>query len=185
MSIRREALYGFVEELPEAATERLHAALLDPHASMREMARFYLRKLGEQDFAGFYRVRLEQGAHAQLATVISGLGETGVAEDANQVVKFLGYPMVRVRRAAVRSLGRLDAGGNVENLVTMLQDPASSVAKAARDVFLAKQNLLSGQRLGAIYQSTRLPRVCQIAVSLIAHLGWWESCAIPDRGRWF
>ncbi len=55
MPVRREALYGFAEQAPAAAPERLRAALTDPHVSMREAARFYLRKLGESDFADRYR----------------------------------------------------------------------------------------------------------------------------------
>ena len=52
MPVRREALYGHVEQLPAFAGAYLRHALFDPHPSIREAARFHLDKRGEGDVAG-------------------------------------------------------------------------------------------------------------------------------------
>jgi hypothetical protein len=57
------------------------------------------------------------------------------------------HPSTRVRRAAVRGMGRLDVDGSHERLAAALQDCSPSVAKAARDAMLSSHHLLLAQRL--------------------------------------
>ena len=126
MPVRREALYGFVERLPGWAKGRLRAGLLDPHVSIRELARFHLRGPGETDHAELYR-RLLNAPDGTLAVAIAGLGETGVAADAPAVSKYLADADPRVRRAAVRSLSRLDPDGHNGELLAAVADESPLV----------------------------------------------------------
>jgi hypothetical protein len=178
MPVRREALYGRVERMPASASRYLRETLLDPHASMRDAARFYLGKRGEGDVAEFYRERLAAAAENELATVISGLGETGGVADAAAVARFLDHPMPRVRRAAVRAVGRLDREGHGEQIVAALGDDSPTVAKAARDAVSGRPELRTAGRLWPIFESARRPHVRRIVLELLAELRWWDAAPL-------
>lgn len=175
MSVRREALYGYVEKLPDLASDVLHAALLDPHPSMREAARFYLRRSGMEDFAGFYRNLLEEATGSELAAAFAGLGETGTVQDGPRLAALLTHSNARVRRAAVRAVGRLDTESFVDALLKALQDPFASVAKAARSVLETHPRLVPPERLWSIFEDGEQPHTRRIALALMAKLGWWDS----------
>ncbi len=178
MSVRREAIYGFVEQLPDVATTYLRRALTDSHPSIREVARFHLRKAGENDFVDFYRVLLSTAGNG-LHVAVAGLGETGTPADAHIIQPLVTAPNPRVRRAAIRALGRLDGEGQYnEAVLAALGDDSARVAKAARDVLLTRRHLLSADRLSATYDGARHPHVRRITLSLIAQLTWWDSAPL-------
>ncbi|HET6248192.1 MAG TPA: hypothetical protein VFE47_10885 [Tepidisphaeraceae bacterium] len=178
MPVRREALYGFVERLPSMASNRSRAALLDPHASTRDLARFFLRQTGDRDFAGYYREHLTETDGRKLAAAIAGLGETGAAEDAADLQRFASHPDSRVRRAAIRAIAAMAFDANVDRFMAALQDRSMSVSKAARDILLAHTHGLSPQRLWSIFESTDVPHVRLVTLALIAQLRWWDSGAL-------
>jgi HEAT repeat protein len=154
---------------------RLREWLLDPHASMREAARFYLRARGETDFAAFYRERVREGADGELAAAVAGVGETGVRADAEIVRAFLGHKKARVRKAAVRAVARLDAEGCAEALLARLNDEAPGVVAAARDALLARPHLLKAGRLGAAFEAAKGVAARRAVVALAAELPWWDG----------
>src|SRR5205807_9270325 len=102
MTVRREALRIAVKRNSPASLAELRSALLDSHTSMREEARYHLRKLDLMDVAAFYRDHLLAGEGLTLHAVISGLGETGAAADDHLIVPFTSHPDSRIRRAAIR-----------------------------------------------------------------------------------
>jgi hypothetical protein len=179
MPVRREAVYGYVERLPQAAPGVLRRSLLDGHVSMRELARFHLRQQGESDFAAFYRSKLGQAAGRERAAAIAGLGETGSAEDVGHVELFLSDPDPHVRRAAVRALGRLDADGrSLERFLIALDDGSAAVAKAAREALRSRVYLLSPPRLWSIFTATTHRHTRRAVLSLVAALSWWDSAPL-------
>ena len=178
MPVRREALYGYFERLPAAAADRLEASQFDPHASIRETARFLLRKLGERDPAAPYRDRLGDAETPDLPIAIAGLGEAGLAADAALVERFLGHPSAAVRRKTVRALGRLDAGRYREQFLAALADPAGGVVKAARQIVRRQLFGVPPERLESIVQSTAQPHSRRAVLSLIAELNWWDGAAM-------
>jgi HEAT repeat protein len=178
MPVRREALYGYFEQLPHAALDRLESSQFDPHASIRETARFFLRKRGERDPAAPYRDRLSNADGPDLAVAIAGLGETGIAADAARVEGFLGHSSAAVRRETVRALGRLDAGRYAEQFLTALSDPAGGVVNAARQIVRRQLFGIPPERLESIFQSTTQPHSRRAVVSVIAELNWWDGAAI-------
>lgn len=125
--VRKEALLGFLSEHPE-----LRASLWDPCASIREMVRFYLRKYANLDLAAAYRESLPRARGAELAVALLGLGETGGRRDAALVAPYTGPGEVRVRKAALCALGRLDAQGHAALLLAAASDPHPGVSRAAR-----------------------------------------------------
>jgi hypothetical protein len=176
MPVRREALYAVAEKLPKIADTHLRLALVDSHISMREAARFYLRKRGEEDFSAFYRNRLTSSDREDLAVAIAGVGETGRTQDAALGAPFLGHAEPRVRCAAVRAVARLDPDAFWESFLHALQDASPSVAKAARAALLERPHALSAEKLWSIFNATDKAHVRRIVLSMIAQLRWWD-CA--------
>jgi HEAT repeat protein len=178
MPVRREAIYGYVERLPNSAEQYLRGALLDPHLSMREAARFFLNKAGFADFLGVYESAIEFTDEKVRAAAVSGLGEVGAKVDAQRIAPLLHDASTRVRRAAVRATARLDIEGSVDALVEALEDPGSAVAKAARDALIRRPGLLDSHRLWAMFERPKLPQTRRILVSMFAKLPWWDSAAL-------
>ena len=175
MPVRREALSGLVEKAPDKAPSALRVALLDRHASIREIARFYLCKFGGFDARAFYREVTQSGMQSVLSPAIAGLGETGTADDAGLVLLWLRHPSAKVRRAVVRSVGRLAGDAHVNDLLRAFEDDRPSVTHAARDALRGRLHLVTGERLWDIYRGDRRPHVRRDALILVAGLGKWPS----------
>jgi hypothetical protein len=108
--------------LDVAPAEARETALLDPHAGVRNDARFLL---GKRDYAVIYRARLPAlGA-------ISGLGETGSKADAKLLSPLLFDERTEIRRRALESYARLLGDEAATELLVALQDPSSRVRRAA------------------------------------------------------
>lgn len=175
MPVRREALLGLVERSPDPAGPALRAALLDPNASIREVARHYLGKSGGFDARAYYREAVRSGTPDALPPALAGLGETGSGEDAESVVPWLNYPGTKIRRVAVRALGRLDGDARVGDLLRALEDERSSVGRAAREALRGRVHLVAGDRLWGVFVRARRPHVRRHVLPLLAGLGKWES----------
>ena len=148
---------------------------------MRQAARFYLRELGAADFAAFYRERLGPAERPDLWVVVTGVGETGSASDAADLVQFLTHPDARVRRSAVRAVGRLDGDANLDPLLAAVQDPSPGVARAARDAVLPRIHLVQPSWLETILEARAEPHVRRAALSLVAELRWWDGAPLLIR----
>lgn len=175
--VRREAVYGYVERLPQHAPDVLQALLLDRRTSMREIARFYLRQRREIDYAAFYRTQLLNAPRELKAAAVAGLGETGTANNIGDIEPLLSDHDHRVRRAAIRALGRLDTEGHaVDHALQLLADPSPAVSKAARKVLLAHACMITPKALWRIFIESAYAR--ETVLSLIANLGWWDSAPL-------
>lgn len=187
MPVRREALYGVVENSSELPRAALHAALLDSHASIREIARYYLSKLEGFDPREFYIEALRSGNAKTLGSVIAGLGETGRREDAALIQPWFTDSSTKVRRAAVRALGWLDADHYLGELLRALEDDRASVSRAARDALQTRLSHLDPQVLWRLFIQNHHPHVRRAVFKLIAGMGKWASlpyliqaCSDPD-----
>jgi len=130
MPLRRKTLHAIMERFPDQAKAYLEHALLDRHASIREYARFYLRSVfNREDFHTFYASCLSQRPYEETSpSVILGLGETGASSCIPLIEPFLLHPKVKVRKAAVRSIGKLHSS-NQTVFIQALLDPSPSVSK--------------------------------------------------------
>ncbi|MFD5318803.1 hypothetical protein [Streptomyces sp. NPDC127098] len=120
--VRAEALYALARVGDVAAAE---AALADRHPTVRAVAQAALRRAGTDPAA---RYRALVGAPHPAPGAIAGLGETGVAADADLVRARLDHPRPRGRAEAVRALRRLGAT-DPDTLLAMLTDPSGSVTR--------------------------------------------------------
>jgi HEAT repeat protein len=175
MPVRREALSGLVEKAPASSGAALRTSLLDPHVSVREVARYYLEKSEGFDARSYYREVIRSGSPEALPQAIAGLGETGTREDAGIVGPWLTHPSTTFRRAAVRALGRLDGDSHVGELLRALNDDQSSVSRLAKEALRGRLHLVVRDRLWELFERNRQSHVCRHALALLSGLGKWEG----------
>ncbi len=158
MLVRREVLLARLDVPGVNRQVILRAALLDRHASMRETARYYLRKDGGRcgaafDFRNFYLEKRESAELRTLPQVILGLGECGECEDANIVAPYVEMADVRVAKAAIRACGALDRKNRLLWFVALLTDARPGVARAAARELIAARDAAPVTQLREILRS--------------------------------
>jgi len=178
MPVRREALYGYVEKkLPEAG-EVLRKALLDRHRSMREIARFHLSKTERLDLLSYYQAKIGVEKERPRCAAILGVGEVGKSQDAADLAPLLRDPSPRVKQAAIRAIGHLDAAAFLGELSALLDDERAGIARAARDAIAAHSELLAPARLRDLFMRATHSRTRQFLISLFGRLWWWDSAPL-------
>jgi HEAT repeat protein len=173
--VRREALRILVQQNSPALLVELRAALLDTHASMREEARYHLRKLDTMDVAGFYRDHFLAGEGVDLYSVISGLGETGAASDDHFIVPYTTHPASKIRGAAIQALAKLNRNAHVGLFIEALNDQVPHVSRQALNALAHKASSLNGERIWELFRSATHEHVKRNALALIEKLGKWDS----------
>ena len=171
--VRREALRILVQQNSPVLLAELRAALLDAHASMREEARYHLRKLDTTDVAAFYRDHLLTGE--VLYSVISGLGETGATSDDQFIVPYTSHHQSKIRGAAIQALAKLNRNAHVGLFIEALTDPVPHVSRQALNALADKASAINGEPLWEIFRSATHAHVKRNALSLMARLGKWDS----------
>lgn len=174
--IRREALSLWVKAFPANAGEKLMLALLDGCRSVREEARYHLRKNDDSDFAQFYRDALVGGDSKVLGATISGLAESGIPEDAELVLPFLFHPMAKIRRAACRCLMVLGGAKFVHRIFQMVLDDSPGVSAQARKALEPHTGSLTATKIWNTFKATAKPVHARLnLLRLIAALPKWEK----------
>ncbi|HET7464077.1 MAG TPA: hypothetical protein VFJ82_22665 [Longimicrobium sp.] len=183
-SSARVRLHGvtLARRLGEGAEPVLLLAAIDENATVRLFARAELKERGRTLDAAFYRAALAQmpGSGGALA----GLAETGAADDAGAMERYLFSPRVRLRVAAVQGVARLRRHDAVPELLRMLGDSAPKVSRAAAGELRALP--FAAASVAALYESGTA-HVRRNALRLLVRRGKWEglvwalrACADPD-----
>lgn len=173
MPVRREGFRIEAESNPGEASSVWRRALLDSHASIRDLARYALGKMGSFDAAVFYRqVIAEKGISLPSA---SGLAECGDQTDLASVRSLLSHPQPRFRVVAIRGLARIAREQSVNDLVGSLQDGSPSVVREAKRQLESFLSDASGDCLFAIVSEAKSEHTKRCAVQLIFDKGKWQS----------
>jgi hypothetical protein len=128
--IRANALRAAVAADADGSLPALSKALLDTSASLRECARYHLRRLlGETDFAAYYRhaITIDRG---DLIAAVAGLGETGTSADVPAVLPFLSGHS-RLAQTALKAAARLGGDRARPDIFEALGDPRPGVRRTA------------------------------------------------------
>ena len=171
--VRSFALEIYNRFYPSESHTVLEKAILDENISIRETARFLMSKECTYDFADIYRNILSEN-NACIGAIL-GLGETGSNEDAVYVVPFLDDVRVKVVRATVKSLSKLDFEEVKSTLIDMLADPRPGVSKEVRRILKGKINALDAERIYEIYKSSSLNHIKKNAAILLFSLSKWDA----------
>jgi hypothetical protein len=148
-------------------------ALLDGNASIRELARFHLGRLGEVDWPGAYRRALIEQPY--LLAALNGLGETGDGSDLTAIRGHLESPHPSRRRAAVRAFAKLGGESVVADLLGCLQDDSPAVVREVRKLLEAYPSALDCERLCRMAMEDHRQKVRETALRLINSTGKWRS----------
>jgi len=173
LPVRLEAIRILAEKNPVQAMQIYTVALLDAHVVIRFYARYQITSLGGMDFAAFYRDSVAQGK--EIYPAICGLGETGNASDEEIILPYANHPHPKIRRAAIKALGRLNPKANIELFFQALVDPLPGVSREALKALEMDKHLLGPQRLWEAFENASLPHVKKNLLCLIAMLSKWES----------
>lgn len=175
LPIRRDALWQLATKRPDLAAEPLQAALLDDDSFMRDIARQFPQIANIPDLRVFYIEAIGRVQDRQLPAAICGLGETGQAGDANQVILFLGSQVTKLRRAAVNALGRLDGSGHLGTLIQCLSDETPGISKEALKALLPMARQISLEQLEERLTSKMAFHVRRNTLTLVVHSGKWRK----------
>lgn len=176
MPIRRTALQITVARFPANAYAALFIALLDTNATIREVARYYLRRQAPMDFAAFYRDALETCMGNDVVGAIHGIGETGTAADAERLLPFAFEGSIRRRKAAIAEIAHLQQGDRYLSLFSeALVDALPGLSHAGRDALLDRAYLLDTGWLAQRLQTSPYVHVRKNVLRLLARLGKWPS----------
>jgi hypothetical protein len=173
MPVRREGFRIEAEGNPDEASSIWQRALLDRSASIRELARYSLGKIGAFYTAGFYRLNLaEKGISLSAA---SGLAECGDETDLAFLRSLLTHQQPRFRRVAIRGIARIAREGAVEHLARSLRDRSPSVVREAGRRLEEFLGDVRGESLFAIVNEADSENARRCAVQLIFYKGKWQS----------
>jgi hypothetical protein len=161
----------FAEHAGEVAL--LRAAALDAAAIPRGIAASGLARRGI-DVAALYRAAVEADGEVRLGAV-AGLGERGVAGDAETVARFLGHRRARMRETAMVAYARLAPGDAAPILARMLEDAAPSVSRAAMRQLEERRIWLDPATLEALHAPANPRHVRVHALRLMSRHGRWDG----------
>ena len=173
MPVRREALIIQADTSPDSGRGVWRHALLDGNASIRELARFHLGKLGEVDWPEVYRRALVE--HPQSLAALSGLGETGDRSDLTAIRSCLDSPLPIRRRAAVRAFAKVGGESALPELLGYLQDASPAVIREVRKHLEASPSSLDGEWLCRVAMEDHRGHVRETALRLLNAMGKWGS----------
>ena len=173
MPVRREAFIIQADASPDSGRRVWREALLDGNASIRELARFHLGKLGEIDWPEVYRRALIEQPQSMAA--LSGLGETGDQSDLISIRGLLESTLPSRRRSAVRAFAALGGESVIADLLGYLQDDSPAVIRELRKHLEAWPSALDGEWLCHVSMEDHRHQVTETALRLIYAMGKWTS----------
>lgn len=171
--IRILALKQYLAIKSEESISVLEKFLFDKNVSIREMARSYLKQKGNYDFAAIYRKALQN--EKLLYGAICGLGETGQSEDTEYLIPYLDTKQVKIVKAVLRSLSRLDFQTYKSLLIPFLDDERPGVSKEAYRILYKQIVSSDGQKIYSIYQQSEAEHTKMNTARLLSSLSKWEA----------
>ncbi|GAA0765013.1 hypothetical protein GCM10008908_00930 [Clostridium subterminale] len=165
-----ETLYTFQ---PEGAINVLEKSLFDRNQSVRSLSRYLLSKHKKYDFAAIYRDAIQK--NEQLYSSICGLGETGNTSDSKIISTFMSNDTIKIVKASINSLARLDFQEYEEELIFIIKDERVGISKAARSVLYKKIDVSDADTIYEIFKQAIYDHVKINTCILLCSLSKWES----------
>jgi len=170
----RRLAWEFCRERVGAAADRMREAFLfDASATLRsEAQRAWGEREGESPLR-VYREAVADSSSARLVAALTGLAESGTSEDVPRVEPFLMHARARVRRAALRALGRLAPDVASDRFVeALLTDSPGVASEAARWLRKRRSDLVNADLWGRAMDATDARRI--LVLKLLGELEKWE-----------
>lgn len=173
---RREALRILFDLSQDGGKDLAVKALTDHSASVRNLARWRLATLAPDfDCNTFYKgVLLNEPGRLEAASAIVGIGETGTKEDTAIIEKYTSSNDRALKKAAIKSLGKLDANKYLDRFVALLAAEDAGVSRETRQVLASQARLLNPKQLAEIAFSSPHSHVKRNALYLLSKSEKWE-----------
>jgi HEAT repeat protein len=171
--IRKFALETLYKFKLEDYINILEASLFDKNQSVRDLARYLLAKQKKYDFAVIYREAIQK--NEKLYSSICGLGETGDIKDSEIISEFLHSKVVKIVKASINALGRLDIHGYKDVIILSLNDERAGISKTARRVLYEEIDVSDADALYNIFKQAIYEYVKINACVLLCSLSKWNS----------
>jgi HEAT repeat protein len=171
--IRFAALDMLYKYHHENCIEELKKALTDRSTSIRERARYLLRKNGYSDFSSFYIESIQN--QQNVIGAICGLGEIRGKDETKYLTHFLQSDKVNIVKATIKSLSKLDFSNFKELIITFVADPRIGVSRDARRILNKQITTNDGEKIYEIYKNSELEHVKINAAYLLCSLNKWNS----------
>lgn len=185
--IRIVAIELFHSLIPEETITILEKSLFDNNQSVRDLSRYLLSKHDKYDFAAIYRNAIQKSE--RLYPSIFGLGETGNINDSEIIVKFMDSDVVKIAKAAINALARLDIQGYKEKILLFLNDDRAGLSKTARRVLSKEIDTGDAETIYRIFKKATCEHVRINSCILLCSLSKWnairyiiEFCADKNEG---
>jgi hypothetical protein len=185
MPIRRVAYTTEAELCPDSAVSIWKLAMLDSKQSIRELAHFWLRRLGVSDLAAGYRQTVHADPSARGA--LEGLADLAESEDEPFFEELLNHPIPRYRCIAIRAIVGIKKVEGIPRILPLLISGHACLIKAVSKSLASLGEKLSGQQLLDIVTQATTDHIQHIAIRMMMDLGKWASipwllkCAcLPD-----
>jgi len=174
MPIRREAINLSVQNGLENSMKLLKNALCDNHSSIREFARWHLKKQGKSQshFQSIYREAIKHDP-PQIGA-LSGIGEVGEADDVQRVFPFLDHERARLRKAAFRAIANINPEELKDVVLERLQNDTPSVVKEAGNYIVKHLQFYYVPDLWDIFLNTERHIVKVCLLSIIERMSKWQ-----------
>lgn len=160
-----------------AALPALEAALLDPTASVREIAQHHLARLAPRELGAFYRAALDDAAPRsprRLRTCLAALAALRDGADEPRFTAFLEHDAASVVAAALSALAKVAPASARARAVTLLAAPDGVVSRAASQVLRGVVGASDADALLHAAETARTPGGQRRAVELLRNLPRWQ-----------
>ncbi|MDF2613801.1 MAG: hypothetical protein K0S71_1587 [Clostridia bacterium] len=168
------------------AVDTLEKSLFDKNQTVRRLARDLLNKYKEYDYSSIYRHAIYK--NEDIYACICGLGETGNISDAKIITEFILADSVKIVRASLYALSKLDFKGYKEQFIFLLKDLRPGVSKAAKRVLYGQINNNDEKTIYDIFKEAIYDHVKVNTCTLLCSLSKWvairyilEFCADKDQ----
>lgn len=165
-----ELLYSF---MPKQSINILEKSLFDNNQSVRDISRYLLSKNKKYDFAAIYRDGIQK--NEKLYSSICGLGETGDINDSKFIVKFINSDVVKIVKASIIALSRLDIQGYKEKILLCLKDKRAGISKTVRKVLYKEINDSDADKIYSIFKQDTYDHVKINSAILLCSLSKWNA----------
>jgi HEAT repeat protein len=165
-----EVLYDF---MPEEAVGILEKSLFNSNQSVRELSRYVLSKEKKYDFAAIYRDSIEK--NEKLYSAICGLGEKGDISDTEIIIKYMNSDVIRIVKACIIALAKLDIQGYKERIILMLKDERAGISRTARKVLHEKVDASDADTIYIIFKQAVHVHVKINCCVLLCTLSKWSA----------
>ncbi len=174
--VRRAALIHLADLFPDESGATLEPALFDQNASVRDIARYYLRRQQPaRCFQSDYQSAIGRETGRRLTAAIAGLGETGNESDAETVLGFLDDKLPRNRRTALRALSRLAPAELMHRVPNAIADESPGVSREATVLTRRASLQLASSTLAHLAETTAHDHVARNALTLLAQQHSWDA----------